>query len=47
MDIKIYNPPAFNMIYLYKYYHGFPNYTDVLIQILLKNINSDCGNTSP
>ena len=46
MDIKIYNPPAFN-IYLHKYYRGFPNYTDVLIQILLKNINSDRGNTGP
>ena len=44
---KIYNPPAFDMIYLHKYSHGFPNYTDVQIQILLKNINSNCGNTSP
>ena len=40
-----YNPLAFNVTYLHKYSHSFGNFTDFLIQFLLKDINSNHGNT--
>ena len=34
------------MTYLHKYSHSFGNFTDFLIQFLLKDINSNHGNTT-
>ena len=43
-----YNPwaLAFNVTYLHKYSHSFGNFTDFLIQFLLKDINSNHDNTN-
>lgn len=41
----MYNPLAFDMIYFHKYSYGFSSFTDFLIWFLLKNIDSNCGNT--
>lgn len=45
-SVSNYNPLAFDVIYLHKYSHGFSNFTDILIQFLLKNIGSNHGNTN-